>query len=233
MEFEAIAGNLPEADQVRTQVRAALTTRYVGWSDDYDRKFDSHTTWFGLRRGHEYVATCKLIFKRHAGRSMTLPMESGDLKAFAIPDREGVCEGSGLSLVGPRYILALLCGMGRWMIQHDIGSVYSIVDVRNRNLQLLYQRLGFESIPGQLVRFSGFCHKEDGLPVQWQVIRMSPDRFRSEQGYAELARLGCAGYHGCSSCYMKVRRHEQPAVIERASRLVLVGCANAAAGIIQ
>jgi hypothetical protein len=47
-----------------------------------------------------------------------------------MPDRDGICEGSGLSLMSYRYILELLCGMGRRMVKHNIGWVYSIVDMR-------------------------------------------------------------------------------------------------------
>jgi hypothetical protein len=198
MEFVAIAGHLPEADELRGRVKSALSSQYVGWSDNYDRQFDSHATWFGLRRGQEFLATCKLIFKRHEGQLRQLPMESGDLRAFTLPDTIGVCEGSGLSLMGSRYILALLCGMGRWMTKHGIGYVYSIVDTRNRKLQLLYRKLGFEFLPDQIVSFSGFRHKEDGQPVLWQVIRMSPEIFQLERNYANLGRLGCSGYCGCS-----------------------------------
>ena len=192
MELIVASGGEKEFEKIRETVRIASSMNYIGWSDDYDRQFDSSSIWFGLRKEDIYVATCKLIFKNQNGTSATLPIESGDLDSFVIPPPfDGVCEGSGLSLKGMRYILTLMYAMGRWMIDNRVGKVYSIVDVRNERLQRFYREaLGFKILQNQFVRFSGFCYKDTCLPVQWQVICLDPEYFHSEQNYKKVEQLG-------------------------------------------
>jgi hypothetical protein len=189
-QFMVLKGSACESAQVRAYVRDRVTKTYEGWSDEFDRSFDDHTTWFCLSGGGTYLATCKLIRKTISDVTIKLPMELADRNPYC-PAEANAIEGSGLTFIHREHLFTLMYCMGRWMKRHGIGRVASIVDARNDALLRIYHRaLGFELHPHGVLSFTSFRHKDSGKPVDWQVITLEPTFFWTEANYVKLARRG-------------------------------------------
>jgi hypothetical protein len=170
MYFKVLPPGNGDVELVRRTFSGRMAKLYTGWSDEYDRRFDSHSFSFLLEDGHgPPLATCRLIFKRLSCTTIQTPMESAD-RPFYLGDQRNVCEGGGVSFVSRQSVVNLMYGVWVWCLANRVEPVYTTYDVGNPLIRRLYTRvLGFRLKEGAIVSYEGFKEKDTGLPVQWQV----------------------------------------------------------------
>jgi hypothetical protein len=193
--FEVWAPGHPGTETLRGVFRARMSRRYDGWNDAYDRQFDDHSFLFVRRDAHgEYLATCRLVFKRIRGRTHALPMELADVSSFSpSPEYQRCCEGGMISFTSRPHALALMYGVTIWLVENDVDLCLTTYDVSNPLMQRLFTRtLGFSLVDAGVACYSGFTWKDNGEPVPWQVVQATRP---SAQGVLE--RLTAAGVQPC------------------------------------
>ena len=170
--------NDDRANKARQIIKKNLERLYSGWSDDYDREYDSQAIWFAVERDEvsNFTATVKLLFRgTECSDHLLLPMERGDISSFSIPlDINGYAfEASGLSFTHQADLDNLMHLFLSWLQSKGVGNCYSILHKANKFVLNYDTNVGkFRIVDGKYVIFSSFCRKNK--PVEWQVICQSP-----------------------------------------------------------
>lgn len=193
MIFEVHPPSTSLTEDIRFTFRQRMGKLYSGWSDSFDRQFDHHSFLFVIRDGcdGEFLATCRLIFKYKNEITYLTPMEMGDVSRFVIPSSsQFICEGGMVSFTSRNAVLELMYGVCNWMMENGIEQCYTTYDTKNSLIKRLYTRtLKFSVMEGKVVQFSEFKSRENGLPVEWQVVAGNPQ----EKGAEVLNQLRANG----------------------------------------
>lgn len=193
IKFEVWPPGHPETDLVRRGFAARMLRHYTGWCDNYDRQFDSHSFMFVRYApdSGEYLATCRVVFKRLAGQIIATPSEIADLDCYSLPITSPTCcEGSMVGFATPHDMRTLMYGVITWLIANGVDEIFTTYDAANILTKRVFTRmLGFHPVSGAVVRYRSFIVTSTGEPASWQVIRANP----LVDGMNVLQRLVAAG----------------------------------------
>ncbi len=221
MFLHIISSDNPQIERVRRTIAASLDRCYTGWSDDFDRMWDSRSLWFCLSKvpNGEYLATCKVIFKHFRGCTNQLPIEVADLERFSVPNKTlTTCEASGLSYVNKTDALHLMYVLGHWLVANSAFPCYAICDEANLLLYRFYTRLcGFDAVPDAFASYSGFRHRDTGLPVRWKVLVLDP---ASDKALRMLERAGAKMPDLPDACMLEIFEESRQRLVDRSVQLL-------------
>lgn len=156
-----------------------MSRGHHGWDDEFDRQFDDRAVWFHLETAGKHLAGLRLIFHQMGVTAGPLPSDLGDLDVFHPQESDRpICESSGLSFRSRKGLTLLLPVFIRWMMDRQLGPVYSLYDASNEFVHWLQcELLCFRHVPGGQVTFEGFTYRggeRDGVPVTWQATVLDP-----------------------------------------------------------
>ena len=151
---------------IRNYVEKAYNKKYIGWSSEFDSKFDSQAICFVIYDQNLIVATSKLIFNRDQSNNF-LSVKYAQSSNFDLRNYKIVCEGTGLWYSNKIFLEPLWYAMFKWLDHYTSGVCLSLFDRKNKNIAKgNMEILRFAPIDDARIVFQDI-QTVDRLPVIW------------------------------------------------------------------
>lgn len=142
-----------------------FSSRYIGWSDSFDRKFDEHSNWFS---SNDCKTFCRVTYK-NINTDIPIDLGKSDLR---IQRSKKVCEINNFFYERPRVAIEFIKSVMSYLEGIGIEIIYCIVDSeRGKAFKFNTRFFNFKPVDKTLL-FPEIKYLDSGVIVKWNVLKL-------------------------------------------------------------
>lgn len=160
--------NSTEIDALRKRYRTEYFEKfYSGWSDEFDKKFDSNSGWFRSESGEEF---CRVTYQQ---ANLPMPIETSDRPIVIVKGK--VCEINNFLYTDAEKAKVFIAGVLRQLSVAGIDRIYCIVDNRYKKAYR-FNTGHFGFCPtGDILIFDDIKYRKNPEPAEWMVLKQTKE----------------------------------------------------------